>query len=133
MAPDSPSDTAIYLGLGSNLGDRARNLDAALRLLEPDAGPFERSAVFVTPPWGDLDQPEFLNLVAKGRTRLSPEALLTRIKEVEREVGRTPTRHWGPRVVDVDILAHGDLIVRTPSLEIPHARIHERGDRKSVV
>jgi 2-amino-4-hydroxy-6-hydroxymethyldihydropteridine diphosphokinase len=116
----------VWLGLGANLGDRAANLDAALVRLTPDCGPLRRSAVYQTPPWGDLDQPAFLNLVAQGQTRLDLHALLRLVKRVEREVGRVPTRRWGPRVVDVDVLAYGDLVVADDEIEVPHARLHER-------
>jgi 2-amino-4-hydroxy-6-hydroxymethyldihydropteridine diphosphokinase len=116
----------VYLALGANLGDRAANLRRALDLLEPDCGPLASSPIFETPPWGDLDQPPFLNMVARGVTWLAPHALLARLKVVEREVGRRPTRRWGPRVVDVDVLTYGDAVVDDPELTIPHARLHER-------
>src|ERR687885_665834 len=105
MARDLPalSATPVLLGLGANLGDRLANLNRALALLEDVCGPFARSPVYETPPWGDLDQPPFLNLVVRGHTTLDPQALLARCQAAEREVGRTPTRRWGPRVVDVDI------------------------------
>src|SRR5919201_38185 len=107
----SPDTVPILLGLGANLDDRRATLEAALRALEPDCGPLTPSSFYETPPWGDLDQPAFLNLVAAGQTRLSPQALLDRCKAVERELGRTATRRWGPRVVDVDILAYGEQII----------------------
>jgi 2-amino-4-hydroxy-6-hydroxymethyldihydropteridine diphosphokinase len=129
MARPSPALHAVpvLLGLGANLGDRLANLDRALALLAEACGPFERSPVYETPPWGDLDQPAFLNLVARGHTTLDPQALLARCQEAERDVGRTTTRRWGPRVVDVDILAYGDAAVDLPGLQIPHPRLHERG------
>ncbi len=128
MAPVSPaSRVPVLLGLGANLGDRAANVERALALLEDACGPFERSPLYETPPWGDLDQPPFLNLVARGQTSLGPEALLARCQAVEREVGRTTTRRWGPRVVDVDILAYGDAVIDLPDLQVPHPRLHERG------
>src|SRR4051812_27096476 len=116
----------VWLGLGANLGDRASNLEAALVRLTADCGPLRRSAVYETPPWGDLDQPAFLNQVVQGQTRLALHALLRLVKRVEREVGRVPTRRWGPRVVDVDILAYGDLVAADAEIEVPHARLHER-------
>ena len=117
----------VYLSLGSNLGNRRAHLDRALALLAADCGPFTCSSIYETPPWGDVDQPAFLNLVARGQTTLAPAALLRRLKEVEALVGRRPARRWGPRVVDVDILAHGDHVTRTADLELPHPRLHERG------
>jgi 2-amino-4-hydroxy-6-hydroxymethyldihydropteridine diphosphokinase len=117
----------VLLALGANLGDRQANLERALELLTGDCGPLQRSPIYETPPWGDLDQPGFLNLVVRGRTRLTPEALLARCKEVERQVGRRATRRWGPRIVDVDILAYGDEVIHTDSLDVPHVRLNERG------
>ena len=116
----------VWLGLGANLGDRAANLDAARDLLAPDCGPFRASAVYETPPWGDLDQPAFLNQVLQGQTRLELHALLRLVKRVERAVGRRPTRRWGPRVVDVDVLAYGELVAADAEIEVPHPRLHER-------
>ena len=116
----------VWLGLGANLGDRAANLEAALVRLTPDCGPLRRSAVYETPPWGDLDQPAFLNQVVRGQTRLTLHALLRLVKRVEREVGRVPTRRWGPRVVDVDVLAYDALVAADDQIEVPHARLHER-------
>ena len=116
----------VWLGLGANLGDRAANLEAALVRLTPDCGPLRRSAVYETPPWGDLDQPAFLNQVVRGQTRLTLHALLHLVKRVEREVGRVPTRRWGPRVVDVDVLAYDALVAADDQIEVPHARLHER-------
>ncbi len=122
-----PSRAPVLLGLGANLGDRLANVERALALLQDACGPLERSPLYETPPWGDLDQPPFVNLVVRGQTTLAPEALLARCQVVEREVGRTATRHWGPRVVDVDILAYGVAVIDLPDLQIPHPRLHERG------
>jgi 2-amino-4-hydroxy-6-hydroxymethyldihydropteridine diphosphokinase len=116
----------VWLGLGANLGDRAANLATARDLLAPDCGPFRHSAVYETPPWGDLDQPAFLNQVLRGQTRLELHALLRLVKRVERAVGRRPTRRWGPRVVDVDVLAYGALVAADAEIEVPHPRLHER-------
>jgi 2-amino-4-hydroxy-6-hydroxymethyldihydropteridine diphosphokinase len=124
---EQPGGTVpVLLGLGTNLGDRLANLDRALALLEADCGPLQRSPVYETAPWGDLDQPAFLNLVARSETTLAPLDLLARCKEVERQLGRRPTRRWGPRTVDVDILAYGEVVVDLPELQIPHPRLPER-------
>ncbi|MGH2352616.1 MAG: 2-amino-4-hydroxy-6-hydroxymethyldihydropteridine diphosphokinase [Chloroflexota bacterium] len=124
--PIAPPIT-IYLGLGANLGDREANLSHALALLAPQCGPFVCSSIYEAPPWGDVDQPPFLNLVARGQTRLALPALLDHVQAVERRVGRTPGRRWGPRVVDVDILAYGKAVIAEPGIEVPHPRLHERG------
>jgi 2-amino-4-hydroxy-6-hydroxymethyldihydropteridine diphosphokinase len=124
---DATAPTPVVLALGANLGDRAGAIRRALELLAPDAGPFRTSDLYETPPWGDADQPAFLNLVAAGATCLGPAQLLHRCKGVEHALGRQPERRWGPRAIDVDVLAYGDLWLRTSDLEVPHARLHQRG------
>lgn len=119
--------TRVYLGLGSNLGSRARNLSAARRRLrEKGLRIVRQSRVVETEPWGVAEQPKFLNQVVEGEWRGTPRHLLKTIKAVEREGGRTPTRRWGPRVIDVDILLFGDEHVDDPDLVIPHPRLAER-------
>lgn len=117
----------VVIGLGSNVGTRSRNLSAARRRLrEKGVRILRQSRVVETEPWGVIDQPRFLNQVVEGEWNGSPRRLLVAAKAVEREGGRTRTRHWGPRVVDVDILFFGDLKVDEPDLVIPHPRIKER-------
>ena len=119
--------TRVYLGLGSNLGDRQHNLEAARRRLgTKNVRILRESSVIETEPWGDLDQPKFLNQVVEAEWLGTPRRLLALVKEVEREGGRKPTRHWGPRVIDVDILLFGGRRVREPDLVIPHPRMAER-------
>ena len=119
--------TVVYLGLGSNLGARARNLSAARRRLrERGVRILRQSYVIETEPWGVADQPRFLNQVVEGEWPGTPRQLLNAAKNVEREGGRTRTRRWGPRVIDVDILFFGDERVATRDLVIPHPRISER-------
>ena len=120
------NDDSVFLGIGGNLGDRVAHLRHALWLLAQDCGDLTISPVYETPPWGDTDQPMFLNLVARGKTVLSPQLLLARVKAIEFEVGRRPTRRWGPRVIDIDILLFGDVSLKHPELELPHPRIAER-------
>jgi 2-amino-4-hydroxy-6-hydroxymethyldihydropteridine diphosphokinase len=116
-----------YLGLGSNLGRRARNLSAARRRLRQNGARILRqSRVIETEPWGVTDQPRFLNQVVKIDWPGSARQLLRAAKAVERDGGRTATRRWGPRVIDVDILLFGDQRVRETGLVIPHPRIAER-------
>jgi 2-amino-4-hydroxy-6-hydroxymethyldihydropteridine diphosphokinase len=133
-----------YLGLGSNLGDRAENLQRALELLGR-TGDLARdrsgvevaqvrngievaqvSPVYETDPVGYLDQPPFLNLVAEIRTNLAPVPLLQACLRAERDLGRVRTVRWGPRSIDIDILLYGALTLREPDLEIPHPRLWER-------
>ena len=117
----------VLVGLGSNLRDRSANIRKALTLLTT-SGHFhleKRSLLYETEPVGP-PQPNFLNGVAQGRTDLSPEELLKLLKKVEKEVGREEGPRWGPRVVDLDILFCGELVVETPFLTIPHPRLQER-------
>jgi len=119
--------TKVYLGLGSNLGSRARNLSAARRRLREQGVRITRqSRVIETEPWGILDQPRFLNQVVEGEWQGTPRQLLRATKEVEREGGRTRTRRWGPRVIDIDILLFTGRRVAERALVIPHPRIAER-------
>jgi 2-amino-4-hydroxy-6-hydroxymethyldihydropteridine diphosphokinase len=119
--------TKVYLGLGSNLGTRSRNLSAARRRLrEKGVRILRQSRVLETQPWGVVDQPRFLNQVVEADWIGTPWQLLQVAKQVEREGGRRPARRWGPRVIDVDILLFGDERVDQPGLVIPHPRIKER-------
>jgi len=119
--------TKVYLGLGSNLKTRARNLSAARRRLrQKGVRILRQSRVIETEPWGVADQPRFLNQVVEGEWGGSARQLLRVAKAVEREGGRRPTRRWGPRVIDVDILLFGNQTVTSPDLVIPHPRIAER-------
>jgi 2-amino-4-hydroxy-6-hydroxymethyldihydropteridine diphosphokinase len=116
----------IFLAIGTNLGDRLSNLRAALRSLPPDVELVAVSRVYETPPWGYADQPAFLNMAVHARTRLSPESLLSKLKQAEVQIGREPGFRWGPRLIDLDILFYDDLVLDTPRLVIPHKRLHER-------
>jgi dihydroneopterin aldolase/2-amino-4-hydroxy-6-hydroxymethyldihydropteridine diphosphokinase len=117
----------VVLGLGSNVGARSRNLSAARRRLrEKGVRILRQSRVVETEPWGVADQPRFLNQVVEGEWDGSPRQLLRAAKAVELEGGRVPTKRWGPRVVDVDILFFGGQKVDKPDLVIPHPGIKER-------
>ena len=118
----------VFLALGTNLGDRLANLRAALDALRATPGIriLAQSPIYETPAWGYEDQPAFLNMVVQAETDLEPRPLLTRLKEIERDLGRMPTFHWGPRLIDIDILFYGNLTLDTPELVIPHPRLHER-------
>jgi len=119
--------TVAYLGLGSNLGTLSRNLSAARRRLrQKGARILRQSRVIESEPWGVADQPRFLNQVLEVDWGGTPRQLLRAAKSVEREGGRRPTRRWGPRVIDVDIILFGDQCVHEPGLEIPHPRLLER-------
>ena len=116
----------IYLALGTNLGDRFANLQAAIAALPPAVRVLAQSPVYETPPWGLTDQPAFLNMVLKGETALAPVELLKRLKLLETGLGRLPAVRWGPRRIDMDILFYDKLILDTPELTIPHPHLHER-------
>jgi 2-amino-4-hydroxy-6-hydroxymethyldihydropteridine diphosphokinase len=119
--------TLAYLGLGSNLGSRARNLGAARRRLrQKGARILRQSRVIETEPWGVVEQPHFLNQVVEVDWPGTPRQLLKAAKQVEVEGGRKPAKHWGPRVIDVDILLFGDQQMESRDLVIPHPRIGER-------
>ena len=116
----------IYIALGTNLGDRLENLNAAIRAMAPEVSILACSPVYQTPPWGYADQPEFLNQVIQAETSLAPEDLLAFLKRLERDLGRVPTVLYGPRLIDLDILFYNDQVIDTPPLVIPHPRLAER-------
>lgn len=116
----------VYLALGSNLGDRLRNLRDAVKQLSPAVRVTRVSSVYDTEPWGMTDQPRFLNIVVEAETALPPAALLKLLKGIECAMGRRDTVRYGPRVVDLDILLYDDWVFKTSVLEIPHPRLAER-------
>jgi 2-amino-4-hydroxy-6-hydroxymethyldihydropteridine diphosphokinase len=117
-----------YLGLGSNIGDRRANLQAAVAgLREHGVVPVASSGVYDTEPVGlVLDQPEFLNACIRVETELQPAELLGACKAVEQEVGRTAGVRHGPRVIDVDVLLLGDLVYESERLNLPHREVTSR-------
>jgi len=115
-----------YLALGTNLGNRLGNLRAALTALASQVRIMAKSRIYETQPWGFTDQPAFLNIAVRIETDLSPAALLTFLKKLEADLGRTPTFRNGPRLIDLDILFYNNLILNPPPLVIPHPRLHER-------
>ena len=119
---------AGYLGLGSNLGDRRANLEAAARALEEGGVPVSASSsVYETDPVGEiLDQPPFLNACVRIETDLEPEALLDRCQAIERRLGRTPGPRHAPRIADIDLLLLGARRHHSPRLRIPHPALGER-------
>ena len=112
----------VFLGLGSNLGDRGGQIRASLAALAREgATVVVMSPLYETEPWGVEDQPRFINAAFELRVERGPHALLGLAKAVERELGRQPTVRYGPRVIDLDILLYDDLRIDTPRLTIPHA------------
>jgi 2-amino-4-hydroxy-6-hydroxymethyldihydropteridine diphosphokinase len=118
------------LGLGGNVGDVRATLDKAVARFADgkDVTLLARSSDYSTPPWGVTDQPPFINLAIAVETALSPRALLTRALDVERALGRdrANAERWGPRPVDIDLLAYDDLTLDEPGLTLPHPRLFER-------
>jgi GTP cyclohydrolase-4 len=121
------SPSVVYLGLGSNLGDRQSNLAEALQGLRAHVQVERISPVYETEPAHITDQPRFLNLAVKGTTTLDPAELLAVAKRIEARIGRRPGARYSPRPVDIDILFFGDRVIRTDHLEVPHPRLAERG------
>lgn len=117
----------VYLGLGANLGDREAALSEAVHLINaPDLIVKRVSSVYETAPQDKPGQPWFLNAVVEAETSLFPVRLLTRIANIERQMGRKRLSPKGPRTIDIDILLHGHAIVHTTQLQIPHPRMIQR-------
>lgn len=118
----------VYLGLGSNLGDRAQHLRRACGLLDqhPAVTVQAVSSLYETAPVGFTAQGAFLNAVARVRTTLRPESLLAVTQAIESRLGREPALRWGPRIIDIDILLYDALRVHKPFLDIPHKAMRQR-------
>jgi 2-amino-4-hydroxy-6-hydroxymethyldihydropteridine diphosphokinase len=114
---------SAYIGLGSNLGDREATIGSALAALP---GVVAVSRLRETAPVGVVDQPRFLNGVARLETALAPRELLDALLAVERSLGRERHERWGPRTIDLDLLLYGNEVVDEPGLTVPHPRLHER-------
>lgn len=118
----------VAFGIGSNVGDTARNLGLAVAHLQAQDG-LEIDAVskfHTTAPWGKLDQDWFLNACVTGWTEMHPLALMKLCKRIELAIGRLPGERWGPRVIDIDLLHAGDLLINTPELTLPHRDMWNR-------
>jgi 2-amino-4-hydroxy-6-hydroxymethyldihydropteridine diphosphokinase len=120
----------IYLGLGSNLGDRVGAIQQAIRFIadHEDVRVLSTSSFYETEPVGFKDQEWFVNVAVAIDTSLSPEELLALCQSVEQKLGRVrdPKNQFGPRTIDIDILFYGDLVMNEPDLVIPHPRVHQR-------
>ncbi len=122
------SKIAVFIGLGSNLGKKRRNLKEAVEQLRRNGfiSIVSVSPFYDTEPHGDKEQPNFLNGVVKILTSLEPKALLVVLKKIEHGMGRTDGERWGPRIIDLDILFYDTLILRNNGLSIPHPEAHTR-------
>lgn len=116
----------VFLALGANFGDKKKHIEDAIRLLQEKIVNIEVAKLYETKPWGFTDQDYFLNTAVKGKTDLSPEALLPFLKSIEQKVGRVQRFRWGPREIDIDIIFYDDTVFQNDGLEIPHPRAHER-------
>lgn len=120
----------VWIGLGGNRDDSGALLVEALARLAavPGVALLRRSATYRSPPWGRQDQPHFVNAVAELESALEPGALLRQLLEIERSLGRrrSETTRWGPRCIDLDLLAYGALRLQSEELELPHPRMHLR-------
>jgi len=119
------------LALGGNVGDVRATFDRAVQMLCADEAVrlLARSSDYRTPPWGVTDQPPFINAVIAVATSLGPRNLFTRTVAIERALGRErdKERRWGPRTIDIDVLAYDDIVMHDPDLILPHPRLFERG------
>lgn len=115
--------TRAYVGVGANLGDRRATIERAIALLP---GVVAVSELRETEPVGVVDQPPFLNGAVALETALSPRELLDTLLAVERALGRERRERWGPRLLDLDLLLHGDATIDEPGLTVPHPRLHVR-------
>lgn len=127
-ANTAPIAYDALIGLGSNIGDKAANIARAVALLteKGDIRLVAESRLYRTAPWGVVDQDWFVNACIAVATHLDPHALLQRCLDVETAMKRVRTRHWGPRVIDVDVLVCRNVTLNGPDLTLPHPRITER-------
>lgn len=120
--------TSVYLGLGSNIGDRQGFLQEALELIDglPATSVLRASSIYETEPWGESDQGRFYNAVVEIHTALSPTGLLRAVKRIESDMGRVSARRNGPRNIDIDILLYGNTVMAGEQLSIPHPFMPQR-------
>ena len=116
---------SIFIGLGSNLNDPVKQLKMAVDALNmlPNTTVIQCSSLYVGPPMGPQDQPDYINAVSEVNTLLSAHALLDSLQSIEKKQGRVYSRHWGERVLDLDLLVYGDKIIHDEKLRVPHAGI----------
>jgi 2-amino-4-hydroxy-6-hydroxymethyldihydropteridine diphosphokinase len=118
----------VYIGLGSNLGDRKANIERAVKLLEatPGIGSLRKSELLETEPLGRVEHPKYLNAVAELQTSFDANTLLKRMFEIEDALGRERQEKWGPRTIDLDLLFYGDQVIENKDLIVPHSQLHLR-------
>lgn len=117
----------VFLLLGSNLGEREKNLSRAIELIGQKTGNvLQKSGIYETAAWGKTDQPNFYNQAIEIETDLLPEKLLDTVKKIEVEIGRKNAEKWSERIIDVDIIFYGEEIFKSETLSIPHAFMQDR-------
>ena len=118
----------VFVGLGSNLGEREAMIRLALEALSrlPGTHLVKASSLYDTEPVGEVDQPNFLNAVAQLDTELTARQLLWNLLLIEKRLGRVRTQRWGPRTIDLDLLLHGSLVLDEPELTVPHPELTAR-------
>ena len=119
--------TNVFLGLGGNLGDRRETMRSAVEAIREVIDDVRVSSLYESAAWGVTDQPAFLNAVVRGRTSLKPLDLLDAIQAIENDLGRVREQHWGPRLIDIDILLYGSAVIDEPRLQVPHRYMTQRG------
>lgn len=119
--------TNVFLGLGGNLGDRRELMRSAVAEIRQVVDDVRVSSLYESAAWGVTDQPAFLNAVVRGRTSLNPLDLLDAVQSIENELGRVRNQHWGPRLIDIDILLYGAEVIDDPRLQVPHPYLTQRG------
>ena len=119
----------VYIGLGSNLDDPVKQLNKALAAIShlPETELTTMSSFYRTQPVGPQDQPDYINAVARARTRLPAVVMLGELQNIEQQQGRVRTTQWGPRTIDLDLLLYGGEIINSPGLQVPHPEMHRRG------
>jgi 2-amino-4-hydroxy-6-hydroxymethyldihydropteridine diphosphokinase len=117
----------VVIALGSNIGDSAALLESAVERLHKIITVTHLSTFIETEPIGGPEQPNYLNAVLIGESELQPLELLRKMLEIESELGRVREVRWGPRTLDLDLIVAGETVMKTPELELPHPRAHERG------
>jgi len=126
FSKDSENSGIVYLGLGSNLGNREKALRSAIDELAKISRIVSLSSIYETEPWGDTPGDEYLNMAVGILTDMSPSELLAEIFQIEKSLGRTRLKKWEPRVIDIDILFYKDSIIEDSNIFIPHPMIAER-------
>jgi len=118
----------VYIGIGSNLGDRQGNCRRSVEFLrQRGVRVLKESSLYETRPWGVEGQPDFINMAVEAGTDIPPQEFLALLKSIEKDMGREEGIRWGPRLIDLDILLYDGLVLDAPGLKVPHPLMHLRG------